>query len=63
MNSNQVKGSIKEAAGKVQRKTGELIDSPKQQVQGTTREIAGKAQKQLGNVEERIKDAADKNQG
>ena len=56
MNRNQVKGSIKEAAGKVQRKTGELIDSPKQQVQGTTREVAGKVQKQLGNVEENLKD-------
>jgi len=62
MNSNQVKGSIKEAAGKVQRKTGELIDSPKQQVQGTTREVAGKVQKQLGNIEENVKDA-NKNQG
>jgi uncharacterized protein YjbJ (UPF0337 family) len=58
MNSNQVKGSIKEAAGKVQRKAGDLVDSPKQQVQGTLREAEGKAQKQLGNVEERIKDAS-----
>ena len=56
MNSNQVKGGIKEAAGKVQRKTGELIDSPKQQVQGTVREATGKAQKQLGNLQEDIKD-------
>jgi uncharacterized protein YjbJ (UPF0337 family) len=57
MNSNQVKGSIKEAAGKVQRKAGDLVDSPKQQVQGTVREVAGKAQKQLGNLQEDIKDA------
>jgi uncharacterized protein YjbJ (UPF0337 family) len=58
MNRNQVKGSIKEAAGKVQRKAGDLVDSPKQQVQGTLREAEGKAQKQLGNAEERIKDAS-----
>jgi uncharacterized protein YjbJ (UPF0337 family) len=58
MNSNQVKGSIKEAAGKVQRKAGDLVDSSKQQVQGTLREAEGKAQKQLGNAEERIKDAS-----
>lgn len=62
MNSNQVKGSIKEAAGKVQRKAGDLIDSPKQQVQGTTREVEGKAQKQLGNLQEDVKDA-NKNHG
>lgn len=58
-----MKGSIKEAAGKVQRKAGELIDRPEQQVQGTTRDVAGQAQKQLGNGEERIKDAGDKDQG
>lgn len=57
MNSNQVKGGIKEAAGKVQRKAGDLVDSPKQQVQGTIREAEGKAQKQLGNLQEDIKDA------
>ncbi|MEK8033474.1 CsbD family protein [Ideonella sp. DXS29W] len=57
MNENQVKGSLKEVAGKVQRKTGELIDSPKQQVQGATREVAGKVQKQMGDVEENLKDA------
>jgi hypothetical protein len=28
MNTDQVKGALKEAAGKVQQKAGELIDSP-----------------------------------
>jgi uncharacterized protein YjbJ (UPF0337 family) len=52
MNKDQVKGSIKEVAGKVQRKTGELIDSPEQEIKGGSKEIAGKAQKKLGDVKE-----------
>jgi uncharacterized protein YjbJ (UPF0337 family) len=55
MNKDQVKGSIKEFAGKVQRKTGELIDSPEQEIKGGSKEIAGKAQKKLGDVKEAAK--------
>jgi uncharacterized protein YjbJ (UPF0337 family) len=52
MNKDQVNGTIKEAAGKVQRKTGELIDSPEQEIKGGSKEVAGKAQKQVGDVKE-----------
>ena len=44
MNKDQIKGAVKEVAGKVQRKTGELIDSPGQQAKGAAKEIAGKVQ-------------------
>jgi len=38
MNSDQIKGTIKDAAGKVQRKAGEAVGSPKQQVKGTRKQ-------------------------
>ena len=58
MNSDQMKGGIKEAAGKVQRKTGEAINSPEQQAKGLAREVEGKAQKNYGDMKEDVKDAA-----
>lgn len=60
MNSDQVKGTVKDVAGKVQRKTGELIDSPEQQVKGAAKQVEGKAQKAVGNVRENMKDSHNK---
>lgn len=54
MNTNQVKGATKDAAGKVRRKVGEAIDSPTQQVKGAAQQVAGKAQKALGDVQEAV---------
>lgn len=56
MNSDQVKGSVKDAAGKVQRKVGEAIGSTDQQVKGAATQIEGKAQKAIGNAKETFKD-------
>lgn len=56
MNKDQVKGAAKEAAGKVQSKTGELIGSESQQAKGTAREIEGKVQKNVGDAKEAVKD-------
>ena len=52
MNSNQVKGTMKDAAGKVQRKTGEAIGSTRQQVKGAANQAEGKAQKAVGDLQE-----------
>ena len=57
MNKDQVKGAIKDAAGKVQEKTGELVGSHKQEVKGLTKQVEGKAQKSFGDVKENIKNA------
>jgi len=57
MNKDQVKGVVKGAAGKVQQKAGELIDSPEQQAKGVAKQVEGKAQKKAGDVKEAIKDA------
>ena len=59
MNSNQVKGAIKEAAGTVQRKAGELVDSPTQRVKGAAKEVQGKAQKKLGDAQDVVEDASE----
>ena len=57
MNKDQVKGAVKEAAGKVQEKTGELVGSKSQQAKGMAKEVEGKAQKKVGDAEETLKDA------
>jgi uncharacterized protein YjbJ (UPF0337 family) len=57
MNSDQVKGAIKEAAGTVQRKAGEVTGSTEQQLKGSVREAEGNVQKNYGDVKEAVKDA------
>ena len=56
MNTDQIKGAAKEVAGKVQRKAGELVDSPKHQAKGAAKEVAGNVQKSAGNAKEDMKD-------
>lgn len=60
MNKNQIKGSAKEIAGKVQAETGKLVGSEEQQVKGTARQVAGNVEKNFGNAKEAVKDAVDK---
>lgn len=52
MNKDQIKGAVKEAAGKVQQKAGELVDSPKTVAKGVARQVEGKTQKAVGDVKE-----------
>ncbi|MGI2182241.1 CsbD family protein [Shewanella oncorhynchi] len=57
INKDQIEGSIKDAAGKVQQKIGEIVGNPKQQMKGVQKQIKGKTQKAIGNVKEAAKDA------
>jgi len=57
MNKDQVQGTVKDAAGKVQRKVGEAIGSEKQQAKGLGKQIEGKTQKAVGNAKETLKDS------
>ena len=57
MNKDQVKGTVKEAAGKVQQKVGQAVGSEKQQVKGIGKQAEGKVQKAVGNAKENIKQA------
>ena len=57
MNTDQVKGTVKDIAGKAQRKLGEAVGSTDQQVKGALKQAEGKAQKAAGDVKEVFKDA------
>lgn len=57
MNRNQVKGSVKDVAGKVQRKVGEITGSSSQQIKGTAKQVEGKVQKGIGNAQQAADDA------
>ena len=50
MNKDQVKGSAKNVAGKVQQKAGKLTGSKTQQVKGLAKQVTGKAQKAFGDA-------------
>ena len=60
MNKDQVKGAAKEAAGKVQQKTGQILGSSKQEAKGLETKLEGKAQKRVGDAKEALKDARSK---
>ena len=57
MNKDQVKGAMKDAAGKVQEKTGAIIGSRKQQAKGLVKQMQGTAQKAVGDVKEAVQNA------
>jgi uncharacterized protein YjbJ (UPF0337 family) len=56
MNRDQVKGTAKDVAGKVQRKVGEATGDIGDQVKGAGKQIEGMVQKGIGNVEQDVKD-------
>lgn len=60
MNKDQVKGTLKKAAGKVQEKTGQVIGSPEQEAKGVAKQVEGTVQKGVGDVKEVVKDATRK---
>jgi uncharacterized protein YjbJ (UPF0337 family) len=55
MNVNQVKGAVKDAAGKVQRKAGAAVGSHEHQVKGAAKQVEGKAQKAVGDMQDDAK--------
>lgn len=54
MNKEQLKGSVKDIAGKVQREVGELTGSEKQQVKGLKNQAEGKIEKGVGKLKEAL---------
>jgi uncharacterized protein YjbJ (UPF0337 family) len=57
VNRDQVKGTAKDVAGKVQEKVGQVTGSTSQQVKGVGKQIEGKIQKGIGDIEQAAKDA------
>lgn len=60
MNKDQIKGTLKGVAGKVQEKTGHLIGSPEQELKGIDKQVKGKTQKLVGDLKEVAKDVSSK---
>ncbi len=60
MNKDQVKGTVKEAVGKVQAEVGKVVGNKDQQVKGHAKEAEGKVQQVVGDAKELIKDATHK---
>lgn len=60
MNRNQVKGTAKDIAGKIQQSIGKATGSATQQVKGVGKQIEGKFQKGAGDAEEAVRDADSK---
>jgi uncharacterized protein YjbJ (UPF0337 family) len=56
MNTDQIKGTVKDVVGKVQQEAGSLVGSVKQEVKGVMLQAEGKAQKHLGDAEQIQKD-------
>lgn len=61
MNKDQVKGAVKDAAGKVQRKVGEAMGSNKQQAKGMAKQAEGKMQKAAGDMKDSAVKSSSKN--
>jgi uncharacterized protein YjbJ (UPF0337 family) len=60
MNKDQIKGTLKDAAGKVQETTGKVIGSGEQQLKGIKKQVDGQTQKALGDVKDAVKSSARK---
>ncbi len=60
MNKDQVKGTAKDIAGKVQEEAGKLTGDKEQQAKGLGKQVEGKTQKKVGDAKEVVKDSIDK---
>ncbi len=60
MNKDQVQGTLKSVAGKVQEKTGQVTGNHEQQAKGAAKQVAGKAQTVVGDIKQTVKDATSK---
>jgi uncharacterized protein YjbJ (UPF0337 family) len=63
MNKNQVEGTVKDVAGKIQRSVGEVTGNTNQQAKGLAKQIEGKVQKGAGDAEHAIETATKKTCG
>lgn len=52
MNQDQIKGSIKDTAGKIQEKVGEMTGSQEQQNKGAEKQGEAKVDKVVGGVKD-----------
>ncbi|EJE51044.1 hypothetical protein PMI14_04375 [Acidovorax sp. CF316] len=60
MNKDQVAGRATDIKGQVKEAAGKLVDSPKLQGEGLADQAVGKTQAQVGDAKEAVKKAIDK---
>lgn len=61
MDSDRIKGEIKEGAGKVKEEWGDLTDDPKTEAEGKAQQIEGDLQSEWGKAKDEADDADDDN--
>ena len=54
MNKDQIKGTVKDAAGKVQEKVGRKTGDPRQESEGQANQAEGKVPKTVGDVKDAV---------
>ena len=59
MNKHQIKGTIKQAEGKVQQKVGEIVGNTESQAKGIAKQVQGRAEVGLGKAQERVMNVSD----
>ena len=57
MNSDDIKGTIDDAAGRAKRQVGEWTGDTKTQIEGAAQQVKGKAEKAVGNVRDAVNNA------
>ena len=57
MNSDNIKGTIDDAAGRAKRQVGEWTGDTKTQAEGAAQQVKGKAEKVVGNVRDAVNNA------
>ena len=60
MNSDHIKGTVKEIKGKAKEEIGHATGNSKLAIKGVGEQVAGKVQKAWGNARDKIKETADK---
>ncbi len=60
MNSDQIKGRLKELAGKMKRNTADVTDNDAKRVEGSDQELRGNIQKNWGDAKSKAADIIDK---
>jgi uncharacterized protein YjbJ (UPF0337 family) len=60
MNEDQVKGKVKDLAGRIERQAGEWTGDPEKQVHGALKQAEGKLQNAWGNAKDEAKKTVQK---
>lgn len=59
MNKDQVKGKVKDVAGRIERQAGEWTGSTETEVRGAAKQAEGKVQNAWGNAKDAVEKSVD----